>query len=402
MPHFDPKPFLDHSLLIQDSRSLENFLAEASTEKIFAVDTESAGFYRYRSTVNLVQVCTTRRAAIIDPQALTDFSALKKFAENPDVEWVFHGADYDAQVLFRDLGVEVKKLFDTRIASVFVGLNELGLSSLAEKYLGFPLDKKLQRGDWSRRPLPHAMKKYALLDAICLVPIREALQIQLSKSGRLSWAREEFEELMKKVKTELPSGENEFGFIVKGANILPVNCFPVLKEVWSVREEISKQLDRAPFMIINNQALIEIARKTPRTFAGLSTIKGLHDTFITRYGKRFLEAIKKGTQINLSTFKLPPKPRRAQTFQSCWEGQLAGQMKELRNEVATGFNLPGSVLVPEQALEALSKARPKTIEEMTSLGVLRPWQIKLVGEKLLPLLLTDPPSAPGKKRRRRR
>jgi len=41
----------------------------------------------------------------------------------------------------------------------------LGLSGLAERYLGKPLNKALQVCDWSRRPLSMAQRQYAALDA---------------------------------------------------------------------------------------------------------------------------------------------------------------------------------------------------------------------------------------------
>mmetsp|Transcript_9231 Transcript_9231/g.27317 ORF Transcript_9231/g.27317 Transcript_9231/m.27317 type:complete len:132 (+) Transcript_9231:127-522(+) len=46
----------------------------------------------------------------------------------------------------------------------------LSLSSLAEQYLGRPINKALQVSDWTRRPLSAAQEQYAALDA--WVPLR--------------------------------------------------------------------------------------------------------------------------------------------------------------------------------------------------------------------------------------
>lgn len=52
----------------------------------------------------------------------------------------------------------------------------ISLSALAEKYLGKPLDKAFQVGDWSHRPLSQARMHYAALDAWVPVKVYEAVQ----------------------------------------------------------------------------------------------------------------------------------------------------------------------------------------------------------------------------------
>ncbi|CAL1150524.1 unnamed protein product [Cladocopium goreaui] len=49
----------------------------------------------------------------------------------------------------------------------------ISLSSIAEKYLGKPLDKSFQVGDWSRRPISKVRAHYAALDA--WVPVKATL-----------------------------------------------------------------------------------------------------------------------------------------------------------------------------------------------------------------------------------
>ena len=65
---FDPKPFIENAKVIENTEELAGFFARTQGEDIVAVDIESAGFYRYYSRVNLIQIATRREAAIIDPQ----------------------------------------------------------------------------------------------------------------------------------------------------------------------------------------------------------------------------------------------------------------------------------------------------------------------------------------------
>ncbi|RLN96077.1 hypothetical protein BBJ28_00005054 [Nothophytophthora sp. Chile5] len=52
----------------------------------------------------------------------------------------------------------------------------LGLTTIAEMYLGLPLDKRARMSDWERRPLTQAQFHYAALDAHVLVQIYYKMQ----------------------------------------------------------------------------------------------------------------------------------------------------------------------------------------------------------------------------------
>uniref|UniRef100_H3GUX1 3'-5' exonuclease domain-containing protein n=1 Tax=Phytophthora ramorum TaxID=164328 RepID=H3GUX1_PHYRM len=56
--------------------------------------------------------------------------------------------------------------------------SRLGLTAIAEAYLGLPLDKRVRMSDWERRPLSQAQLQYAALDAHVLVQIYYKMQEQ--------------------------------------------------------------------------------------------------------------------------------------------------------------------------------------------------------------------------------
>ncbi|KAG7386315.1 Exonuclease mut-7 [Phytophthora pseudosyringae] len=56
--------------------------------------------------------------------------------------------------------------------------SRLGLTAIAETYLGLPLDKRARMSDWERRPLSQAQLHYAALDAHVLVQIYYEMQEQ--------------------------------------------------------------------------------------------------------------------------------------------------------------------------------------------------------------------------------
>lgn len=404
MKTFDPQPFIEHAILIESTKTLETFLEGCTNAPVIGVDTESAGFFKYRGVVNLIQVCTPTQAALIDPQMISDMSPLLRFAEQTNCEWLFHGGDYDAKILFRDFQVHVRRLFDTQIAAAILGLRELGLSSLSERYLGFSLDKKLQRCDWSRRPMTNAMKTYAILDAICLLPLREALIKDLTKKKRLEWVQEECSSLAEEIAGSNPAKPEgkPFAFFIKGARVLSPRGLAVLREIWEEREHIAAELDRAAFMVIGNTQLLEVARIAPQTMAGLSVIKGINEHFLHRYGRKFLEAIKKGMEAETTNLRPPPRFPLKQNYLSSWEGQISGTLRDVRNAVAAKIELPGALLASGEALEVLSHDRPTSVEELHAHGALRHWQVDLLAESFLAVLKQPPPAGSSRARARRR
>jgi ribonuclease D len=400
---FDPEPLLANAPVLDDARSVEAFLRRMQDSDVVAIDTESAGFYRYKSTVNLIQISGRTCAALIDPQGMDDWTPFREFAASSQALWLFHGSDYDAAVLARELEVLVPRLFDTRIAAQFLGIGELGLSSLTERFLGFPLDKKLQRCDWSRRPLTPAMQKYALLDAVCLVPIVDRLRAELVAVGRLGWVEEECATVAAECRAARLPPPNPEAFRIKGSNGLPARSLAVLREVWQLRERIAQAADRAPFMILNNQALLEIARQAPRSMAGLRTLANVHAGFLARHGEALRQAIVQGLHVDIEADPVFAKrrDRRSVPPLTGWEGELVRQLRDARNIVASRIGLPPSLLAGLPALVQLAQHSPMDGESFAQVGGLRPWQTELLQADFVPILHQPPPTHQAKKRRRR-
>ena len=162
----------------------------AKTDAI-AFDLEADSMYHFQEKVCLIQIATDTVTLVIDPLKLDDLSPLKPVMANPRIRKVLHGADYDIRSLYRDFNIAVRNLFDTELASRFLGIRESGLDAVLQARFGVHLDKKYQRKDWSKRPLPQAMMDYAAGDVHHLLPLAALLENELLAKGRLSWVREE-------------------------------------------------------------------------------------------------------------------------------------------------------------------------------------------------------------------
>ena len=155
-----------------------------------AVDAERASGFRYGHRAFLVQL---RRGGagtvLIDPMACPDLTGLDDALASTEV--VLHAASQDLPCL-AELGFRPRALFDTELAGRLLGFPRVGLGALVESVLGWTLEKGHAAADWSVRPLPAELLRYAALDVELLVELRDALAVLLAEQGKTEWADQEF------------------------------------------------------------------------------------------------------------------------------------------------------------------------------------------------------------------
>jgi ribonuclease D len=223
------------------------------------------------------------------------------------------------------------------------------------------------------------MIAYAASDTRYLPGLRDIMREQLAARGRLSWAEEEFE-LLAQVRWRSDDGEP--GFLrIKGAKALKGRTLAVLREVYQWREELAARLDRAPFRILSNEPMLEIARIQPRDPAALRAIRGVGGELVERRGRDLLAAVQRGLDLPESeiprlarTVRRPPDP--------AYEARL-DRLKALRNDLAARYELAPGVLCPNGTLEAIARAEPPSVDALRSIPELRRWQIEEIGDALV-------------------
>jgi ribonuclease D len=367
-------------VLFERQADFDHFAATLAGVPLLAVDTEAASFHRYRDRIYLIQLSTRDRTAVVDPLAVTDLSALGRLLSDPEVEVAFHDADYDLRILNRDYGFHASRLFDTRIAAQLINEPGIGLAALLEKYLSVTLDKKYQRADWSVRPLSPEMLAYAADDTRYLPRLRDILKEKLEVAGRWSWAEEEFE-LLKDVRWT-PAGSPEEAYLrLKGARTLRGHQLAVLRELFTWREQVASQLDRAPFRVLQNEAMLALAKAMPADQAGLRELKVLSPDQVRRRGSELLEAVARGVQApadSLPVFERGRRPPPDLAFDARLE-----RLKQVRNTIAERINLAPGVLCPNGLLEAIARLEPKSPDQLAEIREMRKWQREVVGPELV-------------------
>jgi len=369
-------------LYLDTSSAVDTFFASIAGARILALDTEGASFHRFVDRIYLLQLSTREQTAVIDPLPIGSPAGLGRLLESPDVEVVFHDADYDLRLLQQDYGWHVRNIFDTRVAAQLLGLRAFGLAALLEKYFGLKVDKKHQRADWSMRPLTQSMLDYAAQDTINLLELRDLMKEELVRAGRWEWAREEFA-LLEGTKWGDEDPANSF-LKLKGARDLSRRELAVLRELVPLRDSVASGLDRATFRIIGNEQLLDIARQQPATRDALAAIKGMPRGLFESRGDDMLNAVKRGLSVpesDLPRFPKAPRWDRDPDFDI-----RTNALKAVRDAIAVRLDLDPGVLGARDRLEAVARKNPKTYEELETIPELRRWQREILGEDFLKAL----------------
>jgi ribonuclease D len=373
-----------HTPLYLDTPStVDAFLESIARTDLIALDTEGASFHRFVDRIYLLQLSTREQTAIIDPIPIGSPAGLGRLLESPDVQIVFHDADYDLRLLHQDYGWNVRNIFDTRVAAQLLGIKAFGLAALLERYFGLKVDKKHQRADWSMRPLTEGMLDYAAQDTINLLELRDRLEADLRGAGRWEWAREEFA-LLEGTKWEADDPANSF-FKIKGARDLTRRELAVLRELVPWRDARARELDRATFRVIGNEQLLDISRTQPATRDALGAIKGMPRGILESRGQELLDAVKRGQEV--SENQLPRFPKAARWDRDPDFDSRVNALKTVRDAAATRLDLDPGVLCARERLEAVARKNPETLADLDSISELRNWQRTLLGADFVKALV---------------
>ena len=371
-----PPATTDGALYLDKIPEVDRFLSEISDVKELALDTEGASFHRFLDRIYLLQISTRKHSAIIDPLPIGSPAKLGQLLQSKAVEVVFHDADYDLRLLHQDYGWHVTNIFDTRVASQLLGIKSFGLAALLDQYFDVKLDKKHQRADWSMRPLTADMLEYAAQDTRYLLQLKDQMQGELERRGRLHWAQEEFARLEG---TRWEVEESMEGFLrLKGARDLSRRELAVLREIANWRDTVAEQLDRATFRVMGNEALFEIARRAPKNTAELGAIKGMPKGMIERAGADIISAIRRGMEAPEA--ELPKFPKGQRWNKDRDFDEKVNRLKVVRDAAATRLELDPGVLCSRERLENVARSGAKTVIDLAAVPDLRRWQIEEMGE----------------------
>jgi ribonuclease D len=376
-------------IYITEPHQADALSAELRSLSRFALDCEAAGFHRYSDRLCLVQLSTPAETYVVDPQSFDPTELLKGPLEDPAVEIVMHGADFDLRLLLRDLGIRLQGLFDTQVAAALLGESQLGLAALLESRFDVKLSKKHQRADWAQRPLTDGMLEYAASDTRYLLDLADLLVRDLDAAGRRHWAHDECRALEENAQDigDADAPQEDPVVRVKGARDLPPRVVTALRTALEWRDEVAREWDRATFRVVGDQPLIEAVMNTPRDAAGLKQIKGFPGRLASSDGKDLLKRLR--TVAELPEDELKPYPR----YQSRGPGRpppeveaVVDRLKAARNSRADELGLDRGTLLSNAVIIGVAMAHPTDLESLRAVEGLRDWQVEAVGSQLVSAL----------------
>ena len=368
---------------LADTTELAALVERARAAGRLGIDTEFIGEGRYRTLLCLIQVVVDdadgTEVLVLDPldQSL-DLAPLAAVLDDPAVEVVMHAGRQDVALLRRGLGCAVTALFDTQIAAGFAGLSaQAGYDTLLRELLDVRLHKSASYTRWDKRPLTDEQVGYAREDVLHLLPLASELQRRLEASGRLEWAREECRPLQQ------ASDERDLDSLFERLpriNSLKPAARAIARELVEWREEVAARQDRPVSTVLNDSALVELAKRRPASFAELEAVRGVNPGSLRRRGEELLAAIERGRS------RAPiPAERGERSSSSPLDAPLVALAEALVRGRAAEAGLAYELIAARADLAQIV-ARARNGASEADVRTLRGWRREVVGTELLELL----------------
>ncbi|MEU8437979.1 ribonuclease D [Streptomyces sp. NPDC029216] len=378
--------------VVADAEALARVVAAfaAGTGPV-AVDAERASGYRYGQRAYLVQL---RRegagSALVDPVGCPDLSALGEALSG--TEWILHAATQDLPCL-REIGMAPTTLFDTELAGRLAGFPRVGLGAMVESVLGYQLEKGHSAVDWSTRPLPEPWLRYAALDVELLVDLRDALEKELDRQGKLEWARQEFDAIASA--PPAPPRKDPWRRTSGMHKVRRRRQMAVVRELWEARDRIAQRRDVSPGKVLGDAAIVEAALAVPANVHALSALPGYGQRMGRRQLDQWMAAVERAKALPESELPQPgaapsgPPPPRSWADKDPAAAARLSAARAAVSELAEGLNLPQENLITPDTVRRLCWEPPRQVdadavaEALAGYGA-RPWQV----EQVTPVLVT--------------
>lgn len=362
--------------LITEPAQLQMLVKILGKEQILGVDTESNSLYAYQEQVCLIQFSTSAADYLVDPLALQDLSPLGRIFADRRIEKVFHAAEYDLICLYRDFDFRFSNLFDTMWAARVAGRKAIGLSSLLAKEFGVKVDKRFQRADWGKRPLPKNMKEYACQDTHYLIRLRNRLKKELESKGRMVLAREDFRRMEKLYQRPLNNGNQQDCWErINGSKDLNPQQMAILRKLCEFRESIAQRRNRPVFKVFSDSTLVSIASACPVSLDELESLPHVSSRQVQRYGSAFLDVVQEG--LNAPPLNPEPTPRPDATYFNRMDAVRAWRKRE-----ACRLDVESDVILPRDLMQEVVSINPQSMDSLSMILSEVPYRQKHFSESL--------------------
>ena len=249
-----------------------------------------------------------------DTSSQVTVEGLRLLLEAPQIEKLWFDCASDGELVWKQFGIRLNKVYDVfRVAKVLglVGPGLAGnLAALTERFVvgteehqqeGTQQDsqskKRLQQTNWMNRPLSAAQLEYALKDVANLFALRQALDEEARSKKLLSQVRATMKGIPHLSKEKIP------GYMkMPGYKRMKVQQQIFLRHFFEARDLVARQLNKPPFQVLDKHLLVQLAQKAPLVRGQLLAELGTK-TQAARMLLPLLEEANKAAQDELARLK---------------------------------------------------------------------------------------------------
>ncbi len=325
-----------------DSQSeFEALVDRLRAQPRYALDTEFHRERTYFPKLALMQFATGDETTLVDPLAV-DLAALRRLFDSPAIA-VLHAAQQDLDVLTHACGAVPAQMYDTQLASGFLGYSTPSLVSLLMAELKVSAAKGDRLTDWLRRPLTQDQLSYAAADVDHLLALQDVLDKQIAELGRSEWVSEACEELRQRPASG--TDPSQAWLRIKDVRMLKPRARGVARALCEWRERRAMSVDVPVRQILPDLAVLGIAQRQPKTTVDLVQARGVEDRHSRgALGKEILDAVADGqrTDVELPApdgEELDRHMRPAVALVSAWMSDLARKQRVDTTLLATRADL---------------------------------------------------------------
>jgi len=360
---------------IDNKADLAAFIERAQNSDILSLDTEFLREKTYYAKLCLLQMATRDEIVIVDPIRVPDITPLAVLLEDENIVKIFHASKQDLEILYHEVGVLPRPVFDTQIAASMLGnAQQVGLGALVSKICNVNLKKSDSFTDWSKRPLTPSQIEYAEDDVRYLAEMYDNMQAKLRKLGRQHWLDEDF--AMLSDYSSFEEDPRERYLHLKRFHNLSRRQLSAAREVTAWREVFAQNHDIPRKWVLTDEQIVEICRKEATNVSDLFLIRGVREKLNTEEARKVAHLVEVG--LNVPENELPEENSHRKNEPNVDE--LVDVMTAIARVRAKENNVALQTLASHADLEALARGHRAKNDLMTG------WRKKMIGNDLIKLL----------------
>jgi ribonuclease D len=374
---------------IDTPQKLSGLMEAMQTADPIALDTEADSFHHYQPKICLIQMTFENKNYIVDPLANLDLSGFLELLSQKEL--IIHDAGYDLRLLYTDFGFKPQvEVFDTMLAASLAGLKNVGLSALLNQLFNKNPSKRHQKADWSKRPLAENLLRYAIDDTFYLFEIKDYLEAELHRLGRMDWYRETCQWAVRAVYTQKEQPDPDRQWRIKGSGRCSPREMAFLKELWHWRDTIARKTNIAPFMICRNEQILELVMWAAHRKKPVEPQTKLPIRCAGKYKDALMTALLKAQNLPEDQWPAKIKSDRSKRLPEKTLSVI-NQLKTECEQISAQLDLPPQLIASRSALTRIVVNNAATPEAIQEKDILMNWQTALLLPAIKKVLAQNTP-----------